>query len=135
VNSTQPAPVWHGTAEQLARIAHFRGLERTQPEEFDALAYFLLGDVGDAFTREALWANLEPDLLKLWHLVTSDWEEDDLDEVPEADWVRYSFATVAQETDHRYQITRDRLTHEIEHLIHLSRLAAVEARRANRSVA
>lgn len=126
-------PVRNGTAEQLARIAHFREFEHTQPEELDAVAFFLIGDVGHPVDRDVLWASVREDCLSLWHLVTDDWTERDLDDVREADWSRFDFATSQQEIEHRYQITRDRLCCDIERAVWLARYAAAEARRTART--
>ena len=124
-------PVAPGTAEQLARLSHFRGLEHTQPEELDAVAYFLIGDVGGAMRAATLWQQLcEHDAAQLWHLITDDWDEFDLDEIPEAEWARSAFATQQQEIERRYEITRDRLTHEIEHAVHLARWDAFKAKQS-----
>lgn len=128
-------PVRNGTAEQLARVAHFRDFEHVQPEELDAIAHYLIGDVGDPIDRDVLWAELRADCLTLWHLVTDDWSERDLDEVPEADWARHEFATGQQEIAHRYQITRDRLCLDIERAVWLARYTAAEARRIPTAVA
>jgi hypothetical protein len=129
---TAALPVAHGTAEQLARIAHFRALETVQPEELDAVALFLIGDVGDATEKLALWHELRGDAEKLWYLVASDWDDRDLDELTDADWMRHSFATVDQELAHRYGVTRDRLVGEIEGCIWRHRYAAAELRRVVR---
>lgn len=118
-------PVTNGTAEQLARVAHFRALEDTQPEELDFVALFLLGDVGDSADKWELWEQLRDDCGRLWHLITDDWDEADLDDPREAD----AGLTAAQEEQARYERTRDRLCGEIERAIHVARYRAAEARR------
>ena len=125
----------NGTAEQLARLSHFAGLQTVQAEEMDAVAFFLLGDVGDAESRADLWDSLRDDCDLLWHLITADWCENDLDELTEDDWAKYSFANVDQELDVRRSLTADRLVLQIEASISVCRIATAEARRAQRAVA
>lgn len=126
----RPMPVQHGLAEQLARIAYFAVLELPEAGELNEVAAFLIGDVGEALDRAMLWDQLQEPAIQLWHLVTDDWDEGDLDEIPEADWQRFDFATQQQEIDHRYTLTRERLADEIEHAIRRSRYAAMFARRS-----
>lgn len=122
-------PVTHGLAEQLARIARFRNLEHIQPEELDEVAFYLIGRVDD---RAGVWERIQDDCNRLWFLITNDWDDRDLDEIPEADWARYSFSTAQQELDHRYEITRARLEHEIESAVRLARYRTAEAVRSAR---
>lgn len=126
-------PVAHGTAEQLARIAHFRAVEHTQPEELDVVALFLIGKTGDATEKLALWNELRDDCERLWFLITSDWDDRDLDELTDDDWMRHSFATQEQELAHRWAKTRDRLAGEIEGCIDRHRVMHAERTRPTRS--
>jgi hypothetical protein len=119
--------VANGTAEQLARLAHFQAMEETQPEELEAVALFILGRVRrDVVDRVLFWADLQPDCEQLWHLITDDWDDRDLDEVPEVDWARFDFATAEQELAHRHERTRGRLVDEIELAIAVARTATAE---------
>lgn len=128
-------PVKHGTAEQLARIAHFRSLDLPEAAELDDVAAFLIGDVGSPLDRRDLFERLTDDCLLLWHLITSDWDTDDLDEVPEVDWQRHDFPTQEAELAHRYTTTVNRLTETIEGTIRWDRAAAAHRREAERRLA
>lgn len=132
---TAPETVRHGTAEQLARIAHFRALETVQPEELDAVALFLIGQVGDPMEKLALWNDLRDDCERLWYLITSDWDDRELDELTDADWHRHQFATQEQELAHRWSRTRDRLAAEIEGCIDRHRVIHAERTRPRTAVA
>lgn len=121
---TTPQTVRPGTAEQLARLAHFSALERTQPEELDAVAFFLLGDVGDVTVKAGLWGQLREDCGRLWHLITEDWDENDLLDACDED----EGLTAAQELDARHERTQNRLCSDIERRVYLARYAAVQAR-------
>lgn len=121
---TAPQTVRPGTAEQLARLAHFSALEHIQPEELDAVAHFLLGDVGDVTAKAGLWGQLREDCGRLWHLITDDWDENDLLDASEAD----EGLTAGQELDARHERTRDRLCSDIERRVYLARYAAIQAR-------
>lgn len=129
---TAALPVQHGTAEQLARIHHFRQLTDPLPDahELDPVARFLIGRVGDA--REVL-AHLADELDQLWSLITEDFDDDQLDELTEDDWARYSFATQQQEIDHRHAATVARLVGDIEGYIWLHRVIHVERARIVRT--
>jgi hypothetical protein len=114
-------PVRPGTAEQLARISHFRVLEETQPEELDYVALWLIGDVGSSGLKWGLWEELrDGDAAKLWYLVSDDYDDRDLDELDADD-----FPIQGPEFDERYQRTRDRLVHQIEERIRLARWRAL----------
>lgn len=119
-----------GMAEQLARIAHFRSLDHPEAAELDAVVFWLAGPQVPLVDAAVLWSELREPAEHLWHLITGDWDEDDLDELSESDWLRYSFATQQQEVDHRYHATRDRLVDEIESSVALARLMARETQRA-----
>jgi len=123
-----PAVVAHGTAETLARVAHFRQLTATLPEahELDPVIRFLIGRVTDP--AEVL-EHLHDELDLLWSLITEDFDVDQLDDIPEPEWVRHSFATVQQETDHRHLLTVARLVNDIEGHIRLARARRVENER------
>lgn len=112
-----------GTAEQLARVAHFRALEHPEAHELDAVAVFLLGDVGDAVEKLSCWDGLRDDCERLWHLVTEDWSGEDLDEMTDDE------AELPWDlgVDACYQRTRERLIGEIESAIWRARLAAHRA--------
>ena len=128
-------PVAHGTAEQLARVHHFRGLTDTLPEahELDPVLFFLLGRVDNP--REVL-EHLGDDLDTLWSLLTEDFDVDsDLDELTEGEWLVCDFPTAQQELDFRFAKTVARLADEVESAIRLARTVAVERRRAERAVA
>jgi len=122
--------VQHGVAEQLARVAYFRTMEHPQADELDCVARFLLGAVGGREATDLLWSQLRDDCQRLWHLITDDWDDRDLDELTDGEWARSSFPSAGYEIDARYEKTRDRLTGEIESAIYRARVAAVEARRA-----
>jgi hypothetical protein len=129
---TAAEPVAHGTAEQLARVAHFRNLTDTLPEahELDPLCSFLIGRVDE-------WADLMGELTdeldQLWSLITEDFDNDQLDELTEADWERHSFATQQQELDFRYSATIARLVGDIEGHIWLHRVVHTERARIART--
>lgn len=121
------APVAPGTAENLARLSHFRGLEHTQPEELDAVAYFLIGDVGGAMRAATLWQQLcEHDAAQLWHLITDDWDDRDIDDPIDED----AALTTPQELEARHERTVARLVWDIEQRISVARYDAAEAKRA-----
>lgn len=126
-----PEPVRYGTADQLARLAHFAGLEDVQPEELDEIAYWLIGGPGVPLAdRQACWQRIQTDCNTLWHCITDDYEPElDLDELPEDLWRTEHFATAADELERRLEITVERLRAEIEHAVWLSRYCATEARR------
>lgn len=133
-------PVPPGTAENLARIRHFRdlltgadGIDAPDAHELDAVAAFLIGDVGGRLETEAVWSEIRDDCRALWHLVTDDWCTEDLDELSEAEWARSFFATAEHEIDRRYEVTRERLADEIEQTIRLARYSAAEARKTTRT--
>ncbi len=117
---TRPAAVAHGTAETLARVAHFRGLTDTLPEahELDPVIRFLLGAVTDP---AEILGHLHDELDQLWSLITEDYDDDQLDELTDDDWARNSFATGQQETDHRWALTVTRLSDDIENYIRMAR--------------
>jgi hypothetical protein len=124
---TAPEPVRPGTAENLARLAQLAWQDTPDAYTADEVAEWLLGDVGD---RAAVWDHLRPDCQLLWHLVSEDWDEDDLDSLTEQAAELYSFATVEQELAHRHTATRDRLVADIEGAIWTARYRAHEQRRA-----
>ncbi len=119
-------PVRPGTAEQLARIAHFRAIEHVQAEELDFVALWLIGDAGDAVTKHELWNRLRPVCEHLWSFVTDDWDENDCDDM--------SAQEAALPAGHGWDAladrTRERLATEIEGAIRLARYREAEARRA-----
>jgi hypothetical protein len=129
---TAALTVQHGTAEQLARLQHFRGLTDTLPEahELDPVARFLIGRVADP--REVL-EHLADELDQLWSLITEDFGDDQLDELTEDDWARHSFATQQQESDHRHSATVARLVGDIEGYIWLHRVVHFERNRIVRT--
>ncbi len=113
--------VGYGTADALARIWHVRQLTDTLPEahELDPALRHILGPVTDP---AAILQHLRDQLDQLWSLLTEDYDADnDLDEVPEADWLRYSFPDGQQEIEYQYSITVDRLVHDIESYIRMAR--------------
>ena len=122
-------PVRHGTAETLARLLHFRALTDALPDahELDPAIRFLLGPVGD---HGLVVEQVSDELDQLWSLVTEDWSESDLDEIPEEDWTRHSFSSREQETAHQWGITVNRLQYGIEAHIALHRLIHAEASRS-----
>lgn len=129
--SNSPArvePVRRGTAEQLARLCHFRQLTDALPDahELNPVLFFLLGPVGDP---RQLLEQVGDELDQLWSLLTEDFDDDQLDELSEADWARYSFATYQQEVDHRHAVTVSRLVYAIEGHIALHRVIHAEAGR------
>lgn len=117
-------PVPHGTAEQLARVHHFRQLTDTLPEahELDPVIRFLLGRVTDH--REVL-EQLHDELDQLWSLVSGDFDDDQLDELTDDEHAAAFFPSYGYEVDARYTKTRDRLIAEIEGVIWRAREAAV----------
>ena len=118
-------PVLHGTAETLARVHHMRQLTDALPDahELDPVIRFLLGPVGDA---ALVVEQIADELDQLWSLVTEDWSESDLDEIPEEDWTRYSFSSREQETAHQWGLTVNRLQYGIEAHVALHRLIHAE---------
>jgi hypothetical protein len=127
---TAPEPVRPGTAEHLARLAQLRWQDTPDAYAADEVAWWLLGDVGDAIAKRALWQRVRDDCRHLWFLVAADWDEDDLDSLTEQECELYSFATVEQELAHRHTATRDRLVADIEGAIWTARYRAHEQRRA-----
>lgn len=123
---TAVLPVQHGTAEQLARLHHFRGLDLPEAHELDPVFRFLIGRVADP--AEVL-EQLADELDQLWSLVTEDYDDDQLDELSEADWERHSFSSYQQEVDHRHSATVSRLVGDIEGHIWLHRVVHVERAR------
>lgn len=124
VITRRPQPVRPGTAEQLARIAHFRALDLPEVEELDIVAGFLLGDVGDVLHKQELWGQLQDDCHKLWHLLTDDWDDRDLDELTEAEYEASYFPSQGFETDARYEKTVARLAFCIDRDVWLARVEA-----------
>jgi hypothetical protein len=120
-------PVRPGTAENLARLAQLRWQDTPDAYAADEVAAWLLGAVGD---RAALWSRLQADCQLLWHLLSEDWDEYDVDALTEQAAELCSFATVEQELAHRHTATRDRLVTEIEGAIWTARYRAHEQRRA-----
>lgn len=121
-----PLNVRPGTAEALARVSWHRNLEASDAGELDALAFWILGDVGGWDAREALWLRLRPSCEALWFLLADDWDESDIVQDP------------ALTEQQRYDITRDSLVTDIEQAVYVARyqakedarLAAYRARRA-----
>jgi len=100
-----------GTAEALARLAHFQAVEPVQPDEIEAVALWILGPVGSPEDAADLWAELRDDCELLWPLVSGDWDEDDLHDVD----MPIGAAYLAARTD---------LTGRIERVVFLARVAA-----------
>jgi hypothetical protein len=117
-----------GTAENLARLAHFRGLDLPEADELDSVAYQLLGDVGDTNAKRELWEQLrDGDGRSLWYLIADDWDDRDLDELTEAQCTRLPLtATEDEVTQLRYEVTRERLLGDIERTVWLARARAAE---------
>lgn len=118
-----PAEVHPGTAETLARVAHFRGLTDALPEahELDPVIRFLIGRVGDP---DEVLEQLHDELDQLWALSTDDWEPSMLDELTDDERTRYSFPTYDAEVLHRHGLTVARLVADIEGVIWRARIAA-----------
>lgn len=110
----RPESVRPGTAEQLARLSFFRRFEATQPEELDAVAHWILGAVDDKAT---LWAQIGPDCLHLWHLITDDWTVDDLDDMTEVE----ASLPVNHGIDVCYDRTREQIIGTIEAAVYRAR--------------
>jgi hypothetical protein len=130
---TAPEPVRPGTAENLARLAQLRWQDTPDAYAADDVALWLLGDVGDATAKHALWELIRPYCRHLWFLISADWDDDDLDDLHPADADRYERdpgTTDGMVTDARWQATRDRLVTEIEGAIWTARYRAHEQRRA-----
>ena len=126
------AQVLYGTADALARLLHFRSLTDALPDahELDPVIRFLLGPVDDP--AEVL-EHLADELDQLYSLVTEDFDDDQLDELTEADWERHSFATYAQEVEHRHAATVARLVYAIEGHIAFHRIIHAENARGFRT--
>lgn len=131
---TQPRPavgpnvpdVRHGTAEQLARISHFRAVEQHQPEELDFLALWVIGCGIPAADKWDLWAQIRPLAEHLWSFVADDWDEDDCDAMT-VDEAEMPAGHAEEACADR---TRSRLVRDIEQQVWLARYRAAEARRA-----
>lgn len=122
-------PVRPGTAEHLARLAHFASLDLPEVDELDRVAQFLLGDVGGI--REELWPQLkEHEARRLWHLIADDWDDRDLDELTEAQYEVLGLCTYKGEQEARHETTVARLVSEIERAVWLARVAAAGASRS-----
>jgi len=115
--------VAHGTAEQLARIHHFRQLDLPEAHELDDVMRFLIGQVTD--WRQVV-EHLGDDLDQLWSLLTQDFDDAQLDELTETDWERHSFSSYQQEVEHRHTMTVTRLVDSVEGEVHLARLVRAE---------
>ena len=122
-----------GTAEQLARLAHFAGLDLPEVEELDSVARFLIGNAGDTAARQELWQQLRDNAEHLWHLITDDWSDDMLDGLRSVDYERHQIDSYDREQELRYRFTRDRLSGSIENRIEQARFAAAAAVRAERA--
>jgi hypothetical protein len=120
----------HGTADALARIHHFRGLDLPEAYELDDVTRFLLGRVPDA---DELIEQLGDDLDQLWSLLTDDYDDDQLDELSDRDFRRFDFATYGQEVSHRHSCTVARLVHDVEQRIHVARVVRAEQDRPTRT--
>lgn len=130
---TVPQPVRSGTAEQLARLAHFRGLA-VRPDgtddpdagEIDTIAHWLIGDAGMPLAdRQTCWRQIRPLAEHLWVFVNDDWDEDDLDPMS----VQEAELPAGHGWDSCADRTRERLTAAIEQQVWLTRYRAAEARR------
>lgn len=125
-----------GLAENLARLAYFRLMEHPQSDELDAVAMYLLGDVGDAMSKRDLWERVQPQCEHLWHLITDDWDDRDLDELTEAQAVRLPLtATEDDQQALRHEATVSRLVFEIERDIHLARVGEARCNRVRAGIA
>jgi hypothetical protein len=126
--SNRIQPVRAGTAENLARLAHFRSLDLPEADELDAVAFFLLGDVGDTNAKRELWdAIRDGDGQALWYLVADDWDDRDLDDLTETQCTRLPLtATEDEVTQLRYEVTRERLIGDVERTVWLARFRAAE---------
>lgn len=127
-------PVPFGTAEQLARLAHFRALDLPEVGELDCVARFLIGNVGGNTARQELWQAIRDDAEHLFRLISDDWTESDLDELRDEDW----WCAEASPGGHqmwRWMASRDRLASYIENRILLARYVASAAERASRAAA
>jgi hypothetical protein len=109
---TQPVPP--GTAIQLARLAHFADLDIPEADELKFTGYWILGAVGDP---DQVWESLHDDAIRLWHLISDDWDDRDLDGPDDLD------------EDTRFERTRTRLETELEHAVWLARYSESERRR------
>jgi hypothetical protein len=118
---TQTVPA--GAAIQLARLAHFADLDMPEAVELKFTGYWILGAVGDP---APLWEALHDDAIRLWHLISDDWDDRDLDELPEVDYFPGMAPQVAESV--RYARTRTRLECEIEHRVWLARYDAMQSR-------
>lgn len=122
-------PVTAGLAESLARCAYFRLLDHPQADELDVVARYLIGNVGDPEASRDLWRQLQPTCEHLWHLITDDWTERDLDELTDAQWEALVLPTHETELDTRRENTIARLAGEIEGAILAHRIGAARAKR------
>lgn len=130
---TRPAviPVRPGTAENLARLAHFRSFEdHPQVDELDQVAVFLIGHVGPQPGPFVLWEQLRGDLLHLWHLITDDFTEADCDELSDDEEDRERFSSWGAYMDRRREVTVTRLSFEIEQTILCERIHGAARTRA-----
>ena len=126
-----PLPVPFGTAQALATLAHFETLDNPDNDSLRHAWRLLIGPVPNP---DEVWEHLTDELLQLWRLTSEDWDwdEDQLDELTEADWARYSFATQQQEIDQRLGMTIERLSSQIEGYIVRKRYELAELERATR---
>lgn len=122
-------PVREGTAVQLARAAYFSLCDNPQSDELVSLGLWLLGDVGGASAAYALWRDLEGDLIRLWHLITDDWDDGDLDELPESVAERMAGVPSMWLLEARHEATRDRLICQVHTRVWAARYRARETAR------
>lgn len=115
-------PVRPGTAEQLARVAHFAAVEPHQPDELDYVALWILGDVGHGPAKWDLWEALRGDCLRLWSLIADDWDDDDLDPLTAAE----ADLPAGLGLDAAADRTRERLITQIEDAIFRARCVAAD---------
>lgn len=111
--TTPHTPLAHGTAEALAVCAHLEQLTDTlgaDASEVSRIYRPLLG-LNHADTTEVI-GHLHEELAQLWRLISCDWDDTDLDELP--DHPRFDAMTLQQAQIEAASRTAARLVEQIE---------------------
>ena len=115
MNATR-TPLANGTAEALAVCAHLEQLTDTlgcDAAEVSRIYRPLLG-LNHADTSEVV-GHLRDELDQLWRLISCDWDDDDVDELP--DHPRFDAMTVDQAQNEAASRTAARLVEQIERYV------------------
>jgi len=120
----------HGTAEALAVCAHLEQLTDTlggDAAEVSRIYRLAFPDLDSTEIREVI-EHLSDELEQLWHLITADWQDSDLDELP--DLPKFDAMTIKQAQDQAVSDTIERLVKQIETYVHRRRVLRPTAEQA-----